>query len=114
MSYRISTERPGRPEWLDEGGLKAIGSHLDPMGKKLFVGIAAGKAAEANPHDGLVVAGAILAGATPDAAKEVAVTAAVLKTKQGKEVIVADPDNVKIVMDQGGEFLREESVVRKL
>ena len=115
MSARFSKSRKGRDTWYDEESLVGIGQHLDGMQKKMIVSQTAGMLAEVDPEDGLQLAGKILSGSRPDAAKEIMVTAAVIVPKGQKDPVeVADPDNAKLLIEAGGKFVSEVQVMRKL
>ena len=115
MGARISKPRRGRDTWYDADSLAGIGQHLDGMQRKMIVSQAAGMLAEVDPEDGLQLAGTILGAARPNTGSEVMVNAAMIIPKGQKDAIeVADPDNAKLLMDNGGKFVSEVQVLRKV
>ena len=115
MGARISKPRRGRDTWYDADSLVGIGRHLDGMQKKTVIGQVMGMLSEVDAEDGLQLAGTILNAASSTTGTEVMVNAAMIIPKGQKDAIeVADPDNAKLLMDNGGQFVSEVQVLRKV
>ena len=111
----INVQAPSRTRdaWMKSDGLEVLGSKFDSaestMAKRLFLG----KIAESDPQEAVqIVVG--LAGGMKGEAKIIEVPAYVCNTKAKKEVVVTTAEAMKVIIENGGEFLSETTKEVKL
>ena len=103
---QVGRPKRERDRWLDADALKCVGSVLNASEQTISKRLLLGKVAEADVDEAVQIITGLAAGMSGEA-KVIEIPAYICKTKQKKEVTVTTPEAMKVIIENGGEFLAE-------